>query len=218
MIKTHEPLQVAIVALSGRGKTFSFRNCNPDNFGFINAENKPLPFENKFKFYEKPSTWQEMVKSLIDFGKNEEVDAVGFDSMSAYLDDLMDYCLKTKSGYEIYNLYNAEVGKFLKLIKRYPKNIFVTAHYESTENEDGVMEVHIKTKGKGWKGQIEREFTAVMFAEAKMADGDNREYYFNLNSDGRTSAKTPPYLFGEGVSKVPNDVNEVLIKIKEKQT
>ena len=211
-----EPLQIALVALSGRGKTMSFRNCDPDTFGFINAEGKPLPFPNRFKNYSKPRTWQDMIKIFVEYAKDPKIEAVGFDSLSAFLDSLFEYANANRSGYEIYNFYNAEVGKFLNLIKRFPKTLFVTAHYEATENVDGVLETHIKTKGKEFKCQIEREFTCVMFADVKMLPEDKREYFFTLNSDGRTSAKTPPYLFGE-VNKIPNDVNLIIKTIQEKQ-
>ena len=69
---------------------------------------------------------------------------------------------------------------------------------------------------KEWKGSIEREFTCVMFADVKMVAENKREYFFSLNSDGKTSAKTPPYLFGE-VNKIPNDVNLIIKTIQEKQ-
>src|ERR1035437_668598 len=202
MEQKQEPLQIAIVALSGRGKTMSFRNCDTETFGFINAEGKPLPFPNKFKNYSKPRTWTDMIKVLIEYGKDPKIEAVGFDSFSAFLDNLFEFANANRSGYEIFNFFNAEVGKFLNLIKRFPKPLFVTAHYEATENADGVMETHIKTKGKEWKGSLEREFTCVMFADVKVIAEDKRDYFFTLNSDGRTSAKTPPYLFGEGVNKI----------------
>ena len=42
--------KVLLVSQSGKGKTYSFRNMNPDTTGFVNVENKPLPFKNNFKF------------------------------------------------------------------------------------------------------------------------------------------------------------------------
>lgn len=216
MSEIKEPLQVAIVALSGRGKTMSFEKTNPETFGFINAEGKPLPFINKFKHYSKPATWQDMIKVLVEYAKDPKIEAVGFDSMTAFLDDLLKYANANRNGYEIWNFYNAEVGKFLALIKKYPKTLFITAHYEATENPDGVTEMHIQTKGKAWQGNIERQFTMVVFAEARPGAEGKVDYFFSLNTDGKTSAKTPPYLFGDAKT-IPNDVNFILQTIKEKQ-
>ena len=63
---------------------------------------------------------------------------------------------------------------------------------------------------------VEREFTTVMFAEVVIREG-KPDYFFNLNSDGRTSAKTPPYLFAAGTTKIPNDAKEILAAIRLKR-
>ena len=46
---TRDYYKVLLVSLSGKGKTYSSRNLNPETTGFINMENKPLPFKNTFK-------------------------------------------------------------------------------------------------------------------------------------------------------------------------
>lgn len=35
-----------VVGASGRGKTYMFRDLDPNTTGFINVEDKPLPFKN----------------------------------------------------------------------------------------------------------------------------------------------------------------------------
>jgi len=64
-----QPYQIAVVSASGKGKTMSFRNMNPETCGFINAEGKPLPFINKFKHYCTPNTWTELIRNLSNMGK-----------------------------------------------------------------------------------------------------------------------------------------------------
>ena len=44
-------------------------------------------------------------------------------------------------------MYNEEIGKLMYIIRRYPKDIFVTAHYEWVENEEGAVEKRIAVKG-----------------------------------------------------------------------
>ena len=91
------PYPIAIVGSSGRGKTMAFRNMNPETCGFINCENKPLPFINKFKHYCTPSTWQETYQKLIEYGKNPDITEVVLDSFSAYIDSLLKTARETKT-------------------------------------------------------------------------------------------------------------------------
>lgn len=145
---TKQVYQFAIVGMSGKGKTMCFRNMNPEITGFINAENKPLPFINKFKHYSTPKDWQETYQKLIEFAKNPEITVVVLDSFSAYVDSLLKTAREIKKGFDVWNFYNEEIGKLMYIIKRYPKDIFVSAHYEWVETEEGAIEKRIAVKGK----------------------------------------------------------------------
>ena len=209
------PYQTALVGMSGRGKTMAFRNMNPETTGFINAEAKPLPFENKFKHYCTPNTWQEIYQKLIEYAKNKEIEIVVLDSFSAYVESLLRNARETKKGFDIWNMYNEEIGKLMYIIKRYPKDIFVSAHYEWVETEEGAIEKRIATKGKEWKGMIEKEFTVVHYADMKLVDG-KRKYSIVLNSDGKSSAKTPPMFLEEGQEEIENDYIPFINRMNEK--
>jgi len=213
MNKTRDNYQFAIVGPSGRGKTYSFRNMDPLTTGFINAENKPLPFKNNFKHYAKPGNWQDTYNTLIEFAKNDEITSVVLESFSAYVDSLLKTAREIKKGFETWNYYNEEIGKLLYLIKKYPKDIFVTAHTDLVQTEEGVAEKRIGVKGNEWnKVGIEKDFTVVMYADVRLSK-TKREYFLVLNSDGTTSAKTPPMFF-EGEETIPNDCNEVLKEVQ----
>lgn len=142
------PYQIMIVGSPGRGKTYSFRNMNPETCGFINMEGKPLPFINKFKYYSTPNGWQDAYVKLIEFAKIPEITEVVFDSFSTYMDSVLKTARETKKGFDVWNLYNEEIAKLSYLFKRYPKDIFVTAHYEWIQNEGGAIEKRIKVKGR----------------------------------------------------------------------
>ena len=149
-----EPQSVAIVSQSGRGKTMSARHMDGDTTGFINAEDKPLPFPNHFKNYVRTSSAPEMLNKLVEFGKDPKITEVFFDSFSGYSDAVYKTAKATKKGYDIYSYYNEEIAKFLSLIKRYPKDIFVTAHYEMVNVDgDGLTEKRIFVRGKEWAGE-----------------------------------------------------------------
>ena len=97
----------------------SFRNLDPEVTGFINLENKPLPFINKFKHYSTPNDWKETYQKLIEYAKNPAIKVVVLDSFSAYVDSLLKTARDTKRNFDIWNYYNEEIGKLLFLIKKF---------------------------------------------------------------------------------------------------
>lgn len=207
-MSTRDFYKIALVSASGKGKTYSFRNLDPETTGFINVENKPLPFPNKFKNFINCTKYDQARQALVDFGKDDKITTVIFDSFSAYVDMLLLEARKKYRGFDIWNFYNDEIGKILALIKWCPKEVFVTAHPEILGIE-GEQEKRIKVKGKEWEGVIEKEFTIVLYANNKLNDKGKPEYFFNLFEDG-TSSKCPPMIFGEEETRIPNDAQLVL--------
>jgi hypothetical protein len=92
----------------------------------------------------------------------------------------------------------------------------MSAHYEWVETEEGAVEKRIAVKGKEWKGMIESNFTIVHYADMKVTADKKREYFISLNSDGKSSAKTPPmFLTNEMEQDIPNDANAFLERVRE---
>lgn len=209
------PYQFVLVGMSGKGKTMSFRNMNPETTGFVNIESKPLPFINKFKHYSTPNNWQECYQKLIEYAKDDSIDVVILDSFSAYIDSLLKTARETKRGFDIWNYYNEEIGKLLYVIRKYPKHIIMTAHYEWVETEEGAVEKRIMVKGREWKGMIEKEFTITHYVDMKLLD-EKRNYYITFNSDGKSSAKTPPMFLEENEETIDNDYDKVIKRVNEK--
>lgn len=205
--------KILLVGSSGKGKTYSFRNMHPETTGFINVENKPLPFKNKFKYHAKTNSYLEAYDMLAEYAKNPEIDCIVFDSFSAYLDLLLGEARKAKKGFDIWNMYNEEVGKLLNRIKRIPKEIFVTAHYEILGIE-GSMEKRTKIKGKEWEGMVEKEFTVVLYADSKLSDKGVPEYWYNTFQES-TSTKCNPDLIK--ALKIENDCS-VIFNLIQKYT
>lgn len=205
--------KVFLVGQSGKGKTYSFRNMNSDTTGFVNIEDKPLPFKNKFKFHSRPKNTIEVKKILKEYSENPEINCICIDSFSAYVEMLLLECRKAKTGYEIWNLYNLEIGNFLNYIKSIQKEVFITGHYEILNLEMN-PEKRIKAKGKEWEGGIEKEFTVVLYTENKYDDKGKPQYYFSTVGEG-TSAKCPPDLLGKDIDKIENDCNLVFNSITE---
>lgn len=209
------PYQFALVGMSGKGKTMAFRNMDPETTGFINLEGKPLPFINKFKHYTVPRNWRECYQKLIEYGKDETIQVVVLDSFSAYVDSLLKNARETKTNWDVWNMYNEEIGNLLALIKKYPKHIVVTAHYAWIEGENGAVEKRISVKGNEWnKAGVEKEFTIVNYADMRLVD-NKRHYFIELNSDGKSSAKTPPIFLEGDEDQIDNDYSKLIERVNK---
>ena len=202
------------VGRSGTGKTYSFRNMDPETTGFINVEDKPLPFKNRFKYQIRPQNVAQVKEALKVLAEKPEIKVIVLDSFSAFVDLLLAEARATKRGFDIWSFYAEEIGKFLTAIKKVQKEVFITAHYEWLQGEEGVKEKRIKVKGKEWEGLVEKEFTIVLYSDTKVDDKGKPNYFFSVFQEN-SSAKCPPDIFGEGVTAIQNDAAFVLSKIED---
>ena len=63
---------------------------------------------------------------------------------------------------------------------------------------------------------IESNFTIVHYADMKLTAEKKREYFITLNSDGKSSAKTPPmFLLDENEQELPNDAQLFLDRVNK---
>jgi len=140
--------KVLLVSQSGKGKTFSFRNMNREKTGFINVENKPLPFKGNFKYHGKPFATGGVFAALKAYNDNKEIDCIVIDSLSAVFDLFLAEAKATKKGYDVWSYYNELVAKFLAAVKNVEKEVFLTAHYEWIQDEGGAKERRVKVQGE----------------------------------------------------------------------
>jgi hypothetical protein len=209
MSSSRDFYKVLILSQSGKGKTFSARNLDPQKTGFINIENKPLPFRAPFKYHGKPKAYTGALNALRDYSANPEIETIFVDSLSAFSDLLLEEMREKYKGFDIWSNYNTKIAEFLKLVKLAEKEVFVTGHYEIL-NIEGAPEKRAKVKAKEWEGLIEKEFTVVLYADSKFKDNKN-EHFFVTQGDG-LSAKCPPDLL-DNLTKIPNDCKVILEKI-----
>lgn len=139
--------KVLVTGASGKGKTYMFRNMDPATTGFVNVEDKPLPFKNNLKYHKRASNYEQAFDAIIEFAKDPNITAIVIDSFSAYMDSVLFEMRKTKKGFDIWSAYNEEIARFHQLIKRIQKEVFVTAHYEIL-NIEGAPEKRVKVHGK----------------------------------------------------------------------
>ena len=198
--------KVLVLGQSGKGKTFAFRNLDQEKTGFINVENKPLPFKANFKYHARPKKFAGAKQALEDYIKNPEINVIVVDSISAIFEILVEEMRNLYSGFDIWNNYNKRVGEFLKMVKDADKEVFITGHYEII-NIEGEPEKRAKVKGREWESVVEKEFTIVLYAEDKW-QGDKVEYSYRLAGEGM-SAKCPPDMFEGNPVRIPNDAKKV---------
>jgi len=148
-----EYFKVLVVGSSGKGKSYMARTLDPKTTAIINPEDQPMPFkEGKlFEFHTRPRTYQEVYSDLVRAAKDPNIKTIFLDSFSGFSDLVLKEAKSTKKGFDIWSMYNEEIGKLLTLIKKIEKDIFITAHYEVL-NVDGGAEKRVKVKAKEWEG------------------------------------------------------------------
>jgi len=214
-MKFEETPLVIILGQSGRGKSTSIRNLPVENTVILNTEQKPLPFKgsSKFKHNYKIGNPDHLVTGINKFKDDDSVDVVVIDSFSAWTDLLMEKARNEYKNFDIFNYYNKTIYKLFKTIKDFKKIVILIAHDEVVQTADGETIKSVKVKGKEWEGVIEKEAIVVLYARMiKDKEGKN-QYFFETQTDGVTSAKSPMDMFEQTL--IPNDLNLVIKGIKE---
>ena len=216
-VTTDWACNVAIVGRSGTGKTTSIELLPPDKTLIINIENKKLPFRKKFLHEYRIKDYRELVGDnndgmLINGISSNKFDYIVIDSFTTWAEMLLDFCKKYETGYDIYKKYNDEISKLMNAIKfQESKIIFMLGIPENVEGMDGIVEKGLKVAGKQWEGSIEKEFPIVFYTRIHTEDNSTK-YFFETQTDGLTSAKSPKDMFDRML--IPNDLNEIANTIK----
>lgn len=203
--------KILYLSQPGKGKTYSFINLDRNTTGFINTDDKPLPFDDPFKYYAKPRKFAGVMKALEDYANNPEIKVIVLDTVTCAIDMLLDEMRTNFKGFDVWTNYNIQFRKFIMLIKSIQKEVFITGHYEIL-NIEGESEKRLKVHGKEHEGKVELHFTVVLFADVKFKD-NKPDYYFRTVQEG-TSARCPPKIF-DGALTLPNDSKIILDKVVE---
>jgi hypothetical protein len=195
-------IPVLILGESGSGKSASLRNFDENEVGIFNVAGKPLPFRKQLKKVNN-ATYADIVKGLklgkvktyvIDdsqylmafemFDKAKEMGYNKFTDVALHFRNLADYIIKeTPDDYIIYFLH----------------------HTEQTETG----KIKAKTSGKMLDNQLTLE---GLFSIVLLCKTDGKEHYFETQSDGFTTCKSPMEMFD---FKIDNDLKMVDTTIRE---
>ena len=194
---------VCIYGRPGVGKSFSYRNFEPDELGIFNISQKPLPFRKKLPVANTSD--YELIKSkLRENSKNCYIlDDIGL-AMTFYL---FNRC--TEPGYTKFTQAAKDFYDLVQCAIRETSDdtiVYFIMHEE--RSDDGVVS-KAKTAGKMIDNQLSLEslFSIVLYAQT-----DGKRHFFATQSDGATTAKSPYEMFPE---EIDNDLKLVDTAIRE---
>jgi ABC-type dipeptide/oligopeptide/nickel transport system ATPase component len=214
----YKPL-IAIVGHSGSGKSTSLRNLDPKTTYILDLERKGFPFRNANRFniipVENANAFPRMLAQVL---KEDNCEIVVVESFTKYVEQVNTLATNSFKGYDIWSFYNRTIRNMLDSIKNDKATIIFTAVDDIVKIPQitGGESSHrrVKVQGKVHEGAVEKEFLMVLFTEVRKNEKtDEMEYFFQTNTDGITSAKTPMGMFDEQL--IPNDIVTVLKKMEE---
>lgn len=187
---------------SGSGKSCSLRNFEVDEIGIFNVAGKPLPFRKQLKKVDN-ATYSTILKGLKE------------PKLKTYIIDDSQYLMAFESfdrAKEIGYTKNIDLAVHFKelvhfIIKGIPKDVIVYFLHHTQETETG--KIKAKTLGKMLDNQLTIE---GLFSIVLLCKTDGQEHYFETQSDGFTTCKSPMDMFE---LKIDNDLKLVDTTIRE---
>lgn len=200
--------KVAIVGPTGSGKSYLTKTLDKATTGFINVENKPLPYKSEpFKFQGIPKSWAGFMKNFTDYADNKDIKHIVVDSQTKAFQLLNSEMGKNFTGWDVAKNYNKEVFRYLTFLKDIQKDVIVFSHDEYLKVGDGGKQRRMVVHNKEFEGRVEEDFTIVLYSGTRIKD--SKPQYFLKTFEEETSAKTPEGLFpdkeGNNLLEIPND-------------
>lgn len=195
-------IPVLIMGESGSGKSCSLRNFDKSEVVIYNIAGKPLPFRNQLNKADNVSYTQIANNMIKKCFKTYVIDD------SQYLMAFEMFDRAKESGY---NKFTDVALNFRNLvdfvIKQMPADtiVYFLHHIETTETG----KIKAKTSGKMLDNQLTLE---GLFSIVLLCKTDGKEHYFETQSDGYTTCKSPMEMFD---FKIDNDLKMVDTKIRE---
>lgn len=195
-------IPVLILGESGSGKSTSLRNFEEGQIGIFNVASKPLPFRKKLPKVDGAS-YKTIVKGL----SNPKLKSYAIDD-SQFLLVFESFDRAKENGYGKFtdfalNFYN--LVKFV--VEQTPPDCIVYFLHHTEKTDDG------RTKAKTIGKMLDNQLTVEgMFAIVLLCKTDGTRHYFETQSDGWTTAKSPIDMFEK---EIDNDLAMVDRTIRE---
>ena len=195
-------IPVLILGESGSGKSCSLRNFEKENVVIYNIAGKPLPFKKQLNKADNVNYSQ--IKSNMQKGnfKTYVID----DSQYLMAFEMFDRAKELG-----YNKFTDVALNFRGLvdfvIRNTPADVIVYFLHHTETTDTG--KIKAKTSGKMLDNQLTLE---GLFSIVLLCKTDGQEHYFETQSDGYSTCKSPMGMFD---LKIDNDLKMVDDKIRE---
>ena len=195
-------IPVLVLGESGSGKSCSLRNFNKEDVVIYNIAGKPLPFKKQLNKADNVNYTQ--IKSNMQKGnfKTYVID----DSQYLMAFEMFDRAKELG-----YNKFTDVALNFRGLvdfvIRNTPADVIVYFLHHTETTDTG--KIKAKTSGKMLDNQLTLE---GLFSIVLLCKTDGQEHYFETQSDGYSTCKSPMGMFD---LKIDNDLKMVDEKIRE---
>jgi hypothetical protein len=213
--KGQRSILVLVIAKSGTGKSSSLRNLPPKETFIINVMGKPLPFPSSFTEYKEK-------ENMLSTASADDVKATmnAIDKKPEFKHLVIDdgqYIMATEfmnkamiKGYDKFTVMAKNIWDIMVLGSRLRGDLKV---YFLTHEEETSTERKMKTLGKLLDEKLTPEGLSTIVLFGGVTGGENgNTYFFQTQSDGVASAKSPMGMFP---SVIPNDLKLVSDRIDE---
>lgn len=194
-------IPVLVMGESGSGKSASLRNFSPEEIGVLNVASKPLPFRGKLPIINHAS-YSTIVYMLGN--KTRKVYAI---DDSQYLMAFDQFSRAKETGYGKFtdmalNFYN--LVKYV--IDEMPDDTIVYFLHHTETTDTG--KIKAKTLGKMLDNTLTLE---GLFSIVLLCRTDGKRHWFETQSDGYSTAKSPMGMFD---TEIDNDLKAVTDTIR----
>lgn len=192
-------LPVLVMGESGAGKTYSLKNFSPEEISIFSVEKSRLPFQKKLPVLPH-AKYQDIAKVLKGDLKKKSY-AID-DSQYLLVNEMFDGFNDEQNKYTLYQKIALNFRNLVHFINMsLPDDVIVYFLHHTETDENG--RVKAKTVGKSLDKYLTVEgcFDIVLRA-IKDTDG----YFFETQSDGFSTAKSPEGMFEK---RIPNDLKMV---------
>lgn len=195
-------IPVLILGESGSGKSTALRNFDADEIGIFNVASKPLPFRKRLHTVNH-ATYQTIIQKLT----HPKLKAYAIDDSQA----LMAFALFSKAKETGYGKFTDIALDFYNLLQHVinetPRDCLVYFLHHTETSDAG--KIKAKTVGKMLDNQLTVE---GLFSIVLLCRTDGQRHWFETQSDGFTTAKSPMDMFPR---EVENDLKAVDTAIRD---
>ena len=195
-------IPVLILGESGSGKSSSLRNFSPDEIGIFNVAGKPLPFRKPMKKVNN-ATYKTIVAGL----SNPKLKSYAIDD-SQFLMVFQSFAKAKETGYTKFTDMALDFYNLIRfVIDSTPPDVIVYFLHHTETTDAG--KIKAQTIGKMLDSQLTVE---GLFPIVLLCKVDGQRHFFETQSDGYSTAKSPMDMFP---IEIDNDLKMVDATIRE---